>query len=123
MESPTVPVTADNVAQAETDRYFGSIVASGGDCVFEHPRAPAATDAQSVVRMSRDTRYSAAVFDLDTTTDWTHDNDLSKKHAGDPVVSAVVSSNCARTGSLGERDRAAVFAARACVSAPDAGHS
>ena len=123
MESPTVPVTADNVARAETDLHFGSIVASGGVRVFEHPRAPAVTDAQIVVRMSRDTRYSAAVFDLDTTTGWTQANDLSKKHAGDPVVSAAVSSDCARTAPLGERDRAAVFAARACVSAPEAGHS
>ncbi len=123
MGSPTVPVTTDNVARAEPDRYVGSIVASGGVRVFVHPRAPAVTDAQSVVRMSRDTRYSAAVFGLDTATDWTQDNGLSKKHTGDPVVSAVVSSECAGTGPLSERDRAAASAARACVSAPGGGHS
>ncbi len=123
MESPTVLVTAGNVARAETDRYFGSIVASGGVRVFERPRAPAAIDAQNAVCMNHDTRYSAAVFDLDTTTGWTQANDLAKKHAGDPVVSVVFSADRARTGPLGERDRATVLAARACVSAADAVHS
>jgi hypothetical protein len=116
-------VTADNVARAEPDRYVGSIVASGGVRVFEHPRAPAVTDAQSVVRVYRVARSSAAVFDLDTTTGWTRANDLATKHAGDRVVSAVFAADRARTGPLGERDRATVLAARACVSAANVVHS
>jgi hypothetical protein len=65
MEPQPVPVTADNFARAETDRYFGSIVAQGGLGAFMHHREPARIDAQTVVRMNRDTLYSSAVFDLD----------------------------------------------------------
>src|SRR5262245_58489169 len=65
MESATVPVTADNFARAETDRYFGSIVARGGFGAFHHDREPARIDEQAVVRMNRDTLYSSVVFDLD----------------------------------------------------------
>jgi hypothetical protein len=65
MESQPVTVTADNFARAETDRYFGSIVARGGFGKYLHHREPARVDDQSVIRMNRDTLYSGAVFDLD----------------------------------------------------------
>lgn len=61
----TVPVTPDNFARAESDRYFGAVVAQGGFGQFHHHRGPMAIDRQTVIRPNRDTLYSAAVFDLD----------------------------------------------------------
>jgi hypothetical protein len=61
----TIPVTADNFTRAETDLYFGNSVKEGGFGKFHHFRAPAPIDNQTVIRMNRDTLYSAAVFDLD----------------------------------------------------------
>ena len=61
-----IPVTADNFVRAETDLYFGSTVKeAGGTGKFHHNRAPTPIDRQLVIRMNRDTLYSAAVFDLD----------------------------------------------------------
>lgn len=60
------PVNALNFARAETDTYFGRTVQlAGGLGRFHHIRTPAPIDKQDVVRMNRDTLYSAAVFDLD----------------------------------------------------------
>jgi len=60
------PVNALNFARAETDMYFTRMVQqAGGLARFHHIRAPTPIDAQDVVRMNRDTLYSAAVFDLD----------------------------------------------------------
>lgn len=61
----TVPVTPDNFARAETDLYFSGVVANGGFGRFDHTRDPAPLDKQTVIRLNRDTLYSAAVFDLD----------------------------------------------------------
>src|SRR5580692_3348087 len=62
----TVPVTADNFTRAESDLYFHSIgVKEGGFGKFFHNREPAPIDNQNVIRLNRDTLYSAAVFDLD----------------------------------------------------------
>ncbi len=61
----TVPVTPDNFVRAESDLYFGNIVKDGGFGKFLHRREPAAIDNQTVIRLNRDTLYSAAVFDLD----------------------------------------------------------
>ena len=62
----TVPVTADNFTRAETDLYFHSIaIKEGGFGKFFHRREPAPIDDQTVIRLNRDTLYSAAVFDLD----------------------------------------------------------
>jgi hypothetical protein len=61
-----VPVTVDNFIRAESDLYFGNVVKeSGGTGKFNHRREPAAIDNQTVIRLNRDTLYSAAVFDLD----------------------------------------------------------
>jgi hypothetical protein len=60
-----VPVTADNFVRAESDLYFGNVVKDGGLGKFIHRREPAAIDNQTVIRLNRDTLYSAAVFDLD----------------------------------------------------------
>jgi hypothetical protein len=61
----TISVTADNFARAESDLYFGGIVKDGGLGKFFHNRAPTPIDRQIVIRMNRDTLYSAALFDLD----------------------------------------------------------
>jgi hypothetical protein len=58
-------VTPDNFARAETDLYFSNVVKNGGFGKFDHTREPAPLDKQSVIRLNRDTLYSAAVFDLD----------------------------------------------------------
>ncbi len=61
-----VPVTADNFARAETDRYFSNVIKlAGGLGRFQHRRTLEPIDKQLVVRANRDTLYSAAVFDLD----------------------------------------------------------
>jgi hypothetical protein len=59
------PVTVDNFPRAESDLYFGGIVEDGGFGKFNHSREPASIENQTVIRLNRDTLYSAAVFDLD----------------------------------------------------------
>ncbi|GAB2520715.1 DUF1214 domain-containing protein [Nocardia heshunensis] len=60
-----ITVTADNFVRAETDREFAALVKKGGLGVFDHNRGLAPIDAQSVIRLNRDTLYSSAVIDLD----------------------------------------------------------
>ena len=62
--SETVSVTWDNFVRAETDKYMGAYAAKGGFGKFFHIRAVTPIDAQSVIRMNRDTRYSFGIFDL-----------------------------------------------------------
>jgi hypothetical protein len=62
----TVPVTVDNFIRAETDLYFSAVaLKENGFGKFEHHRELSPIDAQTIIRMNRDTLYSAAVFDLD----------------------------------------------------------
>ncbi|PSB16165.1 carboxylesterase [filamentous cyanobacterium CCP1] len=63
--SNAVPVTVENFPRAESDLYFSLIVKRGGFGKFDHNREPTPIDEQTVIRMNRDTLYSAAVFDLD----------------------------------------------------------
>jgi hypothetical protein len=71
VQAPAMPpvsaklVTADNFIRAESDLYFGNVVKDGGFGKFHHIREPTPLDKQDVIRMNRDTLYSAAVFDLD----------------------------------------------------------
>jgi hypothetical protein len=61
-----VPVTVENFVRAETDLYFSSVaLREGGFGKFEHHRELSPIDNQTIIRMNRDTLYSAAVFDLD----------------------------------------------------------
>ncbi|MGW4245571.1 DUF1254 domain-containing protein [Nocardia sp. NPDC004722] len=61
-----ITVTADNFVRAETDREFAALAQkSGGTGTFTHNRGLAPIDAQSVIRLNRDTLYSSAIFDLD----------------------------------------------------------
>jgi hypothetical protein len=59
-----ISVTADNFIRAETDLYFGNVVKEGGFGKFHHFRDLTPLDRQNVIRMNRDTLYSAGVFDL-----------------------------------------------------------
>lgn len=59
-------VTPENFVRAETDMYFSGVVKNGGFGRFDHTRDPAPLDKQTVIRLNRDTLYSAAVFDLDS---------------------------------------------------------
>ena len=61
----SIPVTVDNFARAESDLYMGNNVKDDGFGKFHHNRTPTEIDKQLVIRMNRDTLYSAAVFDLD----------------------------------------------------------
>src|SRR5271170_2920390 len=63
--SAPMPVTVDNFVRAESDLYLGNIAKDGGFGKFNHRREPARLDNQTVIRLNRDTLYSAAVFDLD----------------------------------------------------------
>jgi hypothetical protein len=46
--------------------YFSAVALNeGGFGKFEHHRELSPIDAQTIIRMNRDTLYSAAVFDLD----------------------------------------------------------
>jgi hypothetical protein len=59
-------VSVDNFVRAETDMTMKRYVAQGGFGKFLHIRAMTAVDKQNVIRMNRDTLYSAGVFDLTT---------------------------------------------------------
>ena len=66
--SPTgnpVPVTADNFVRAESDVYLSGVAKDYGFGKIGHNRKPAAINNQTVIRLNRDTLYSAGVFDLD----------------------------------------------------------
>jgi hypothetical protein len=60
----SIKVTPENYIRAETDRSFHNIKAlSGAINKFYHFRSPTPLDKQTVVRMNRDTLYSAAIVD------------------------------------------------------------
>ena len=57
-------VTVFNFVRAETDMTLVRYVAQGAFGKFFHVRKPTPIDKQGVIRMNRDTLYSAGVFDL-----------------------------------------------------------
>lgn len=57
-------VTVDNFVRAETDMTLGRYVKQGAFGKFLHIRNPTPIDKQDVIRMNRDTLYSAGIFDL-----------------------------------------------------------
>jgi hypothetical protein len=58
-------VNADNFCRAETARMFDDQLAmTGGINEWVHFRTPTPVDAQPVIRMNRDTLYSAAIVDI-----------------------------------------------------------
>ncbi|MES2659109.1 MAG: DUF1214 domain-containing protein [Verrucomicrobiota bacterium] len=60
-----IPVTVDNFVRAESDLYFSNFAKDGGFGKFLHRREPASVENQTVIRLNRDTLYSAIVLDLD----------------------------------------------------------
>ena len=61
-----IPVTVENFIRAESDLYFSAVaLKEDGFGKFEHHRELSPIDAQTIIRMNRDTLYSAAVFDLE----------------------------------------------------------
>lgn len=59
-----VIVNATNFARAETDSYMALYSAQGAFGKLLHIREPVPIEEQDVIRMNRDTLYSAGVFDL-----------------------------------------------------------
>ena len=60
-----VRVTVENFIRAETDRMFASFQAdAGGVNRLTHTRVPTPIEHRPVIRMNRDTLYSAAVVDI-----------------------------------------------------------
>ena len=58
-------VNVDNFVRAETARMFdGTLAQSGAVNGWVHLRGPAPLDRQAVIRMNRDTLYSAAIVDI-----------------------------------------------------------
>ncbi|WP_241156244.1 DUF1214 domain-containing protein [Leucobacter chromiireducens] len=65
MSNRTATVTYSNFARAESERMFTGIAASAGASnVWNHFRVPTPLDQQTVIRMNRDTLYSAAIIDV-----------------------------------------------------------
>lgn len=60
-----ITVNADNFIRAESDLYFSAVVARDRFGKIGHDREMTALDDQAIIRMNRDTLYSAGVFDLD----------------------------------------------------------
>lgn len=60
-----IPVTVDNFIRAESDMYLGGVIKDYGFGRIGHRREPTSIDHQTVIRLNRDTLYSAGVFDLD----------------------------------------------------------
>jgi hypothetical protein len=57
-----IPVNTDNYIRAETARMFdGTFAVAGGSNHLAHNRVATPIDEQVVIRMNRDTLYSAAV--------------------------------------------------------------
>lgn len=65
-EQDSERVTALNFTRAETDQYMAKYAAQGGFGQLLHIRVPVPIEQQDVIRMNRDTLYSAGVFDLTT---------------------------------------------------------
>lgn len=65
MSSQPIPVNADNYARAESARMFAALAKRGGGSNrWNHSRQPTPIDAQTVIRMNRDTLYSANILDV-----------------------------------------------------------
>ena len=57
-------VTIDNFRRAETHHYFKTYVDKGCFGKLCNDRSPSPVDKQDVIRMNRDTPYTAGIFDL-----------------------------------------------------------
>lgn len=60
-----VPVTFENFVRAESDRMFAGIAAAAPAAnTWSHYRTPTPVEQQTVIRMNRDTLYSAIILDI-----------------------------------------------------------
>lgn len=65
MHTSPATVTFENFARIESERMFAGIAAAAGSSnVWNHYRVPTPIDQQTVIRMNRDTLYSAAIIDV-----------------------------------------------------------
>lgn len=65
MSASPVQVTFENFVRVESARMFtGIAAAAGGTNVWNHVLVPTPIDEQTVIRMNRDTLYSAAIIDV-----------------------------------------------------------
>lgn len=81
----TQRVTVDNFVRAESDRMFSAIVdQAGGVGLWNHVKTPTPIEQQPIIRMNRDTLYSAAVIDVSAGAT------LTVPDAGDRYVSVMV---------------------------------
>lgn len=65
MAASPVQVTFENFARIESARMFAGVAAAaGGANVWNHFSTPTPIDEQTIIRMNRDTLYSAAVIDV-----------------------------------------------------------
>lgn len=81
----SIHVNVDNFARAETSRMFRDLVAAaGGLNRWTHVRRPTSIDAQTVIRMNRDTLYSFAIVDA------TDGATVTLPDAGDRYLSLMV---------------------------------
>ncbi len=63
--SEPIPVTVDNFARAESDTMFDRVAADGGaQGSWMINRQPAPLDHQPIIRLNRDTLYSATIADV-----------------------------------------------------------
>lgn len=82
---PVVPVNVDNFVRAESNRMFAAIAgAAGGTGVWSHGKVPTAIDDQPIIRMNRDTLYSATIVNL------SEGAVLSVPDVGDRYISVMV---------------------------------
>lgn len=80
-----IAVNADNFARAESDLMFSGLLAdAGGVGQWVHFREPVPLDHQNVIRMNRDTLYSAAIVDVSAGAT------LTLPDAGERYLSAMV---------------------------------
>lgn len=80
-----VPVNVDNFVRAESDRMFAAVAKeAGGTGILNHNREPTPLDIQPIIRMNRDTLYSAAILDI------SQGAELEIPDAGDRYVSVMI---------------------------------
>ena len=79
-------VTVFNFVRAESDMTFDRYVRQGALGSFVHIRQPVPIDRQDVIRMNRDTLYSAGIFDL------TNPVTITKPNPGDRFQSMMLVS-------------------------------
>lgn len=80
-----VLVNVDNFVRAESDRMFAAVAKdAGGTGILNHNKVPTPLDIQPIIRMNRDTLYSAAVLDI------SQGAELEIPDAGDRYVSVMI---------------------------------